>query len=179
MANGPTTGENFKPVLPDGYRFVDPATVGLEEIRELDIAVTQTGGSFIDEFEEIDRWQGNTDNMKHAAVKSGVAKLVGLAAIDIDVGEQLVKEVSTEPINVGYLSFVVVHPDHQHRGIGKALVLERLRIARTFGIACLVTNLIESNSLESYYYELGFIADEDTGGPKVLRKINTYADFAD
>lgn len=57
---------------------------------------------------------------------------------------------------VGYLSDLAVISDHRHRGIGKALVRERVRIADGAGLEQLNVQLLASNSLAAYYEKIGF-----------------------
>lgn len=57
----------------------------------------------------------------------------------------------------GYLQRLAVHPDHHHRGVGTALVLDGLHWLRRRGVKTAVVNTQEANQVAlSLYLHLGF-----------------------
>ena len=67
----------------------------------------------------------------------------------------------------GELGDFVVSPNHQHRGIGKALIAERLGLADAAGITSLyIANFEPTNTLKSFYLENGF---QETPAGEVVR----------
>ena len=77
----------------------------------------------------------------------------------------------------GELSDFVVSPDHQGQGVGKAIILERLRMAQDAGITSLYMPRLEhTNTLRSFYYEQGFVEREDGSlgyGPNPMPVMST------
>lgn len=56
-----------------------------------------------------------------------------------------------------------VHPDARHQGIGRAIVRQRVEIAQQIGLVHLLADLEPTNTLGSYYAELGFKYTPSTG----------------
>jgi GNAT superfamily N-acetyltransferase len=81
-------------------------------------------------------------------LETGIKKLVGLGFLNGDIA------------GAG-LSDLMVHPDHQHQGIGRALVKKRVQIADKIGVERMDALLISSNTLKGLYTELGFRAIDD------------------
>ena len=76
---------------------------------------------------------------------------------------------------LGYLQRLAVHPDHQHRGIGSALVTDALWWAKRRGAEAVLVNTQESNHVALALYErLGF--DFEPDGLAVLERELTGAD---
>jgi ribosomal protein S18 acetylase RimI-like enzyme len=67
-----------------------------------------------------------------------------------------------------YLQRLAVHPDHQHRGLGTALIADALHWARTRGASNVLVNTQERNEAAyELYRRLGFTPEP--GGLEVLR----------
>lgn len=62
----------------------------------------------------------------------------------------------------GYLQRLAVHPDHHHRGIGTALVIDALHWLRRRGVHTAVVNTQEANQVAlDLYRHLGFTPEPD------------------
>lgn len=131
--------------LPEGYYYENPYQVQPEEVIRLARQV-EVGKDTKDNFIE---WRYYEAKVRRAqildvTVRSNEGELVGFASL-------LYRE------NQGELADFVVSPKHQHRGLGKALIAERLRMAEQAGIDSLYIPPIEpTNTLRSYYLENGF-----------------------
>jgi ribosomal protein S18 acetylase RimI-like enzyme len=67
-----------------------------------------------------------------------------------------------------YLQRLAVHPDHQHHGLGTALIIDALHWARVRGAASVLVNTQERNQTAyELYLRLGFVSEP--GGLEVLR----------
>jgi GNAT superfamily N-acetyltransferase len=51
-----------------------------------------------------------------------------------------------------------VHPEHRNRGLGKAILRQRLIIADNEDIPYLYTDISQTNTLRDRYLEMGFVA---------------------
>jgi GNAT superfamily N-acetyltransferase len=156
-----TTSPQFRtadqPVLPEGYYFVDPYEAQPLEITALDQSVNGLSGSWIRELD----WPDVQHQMRtYVGVRALIDNtLVGLGLLE----ENDPQTVSNETVRSGDLGYMMVHPDHRHKGIGKALILERIRLARLSELGKITTLLMTTNSLRPFYQELGFRAvDSDS-----------------
>lgn len=62
--------------------------------------------------------------------------------------------------SIGYLQRLAVRPDHQHRGVGTALVVDALRWSRRHGSRSVLVNTQESNEQAlALYAHLGFVQE--------------------
>lgn len=145
--------------LPKGYRFVDAPNISADEAvslwRKVEY-VRRNGGSYDPALAEWD------DALQEAITILGVQDrnraLVGMATLDGDE-------------EWAWLNHLAVHPDHQHQGIGRTLVKERVRIADRLGVAVLNVCLMSSNTLRPLYHKLGF--EEDVQEYDILRRTST------
>ena len=75
----------------------------------------------------------------------------------------------------GYLQRLAVDPDHHHRGLGSALVLDALWWAKRRGVTSMLVNTQETNTAALGLYErLGFVAEPN--GLAVLERTITDGD---
>ena len=126
--------------LPKGYRFVDKSDLVPSEIIDLRTSVGWDG-------DNAETWQDciNSQNGIIVSVRDDQGTLVGMGRVTSDPRHAVMCD-------------LVVNPNHQNKGIGKALVLERMRIIRELDIPYLYTDLAEDNPLKPVYEELGFKA---------------------
>ena len=54
-----------------------------------------------------------------------------------------------------------VRPEHQGKGIGKAILLKRLELIKELGIPFVYTSLDPSNPLRKLYEDSGFVSDNN------------------
>jgi GNAT superfamily N-acetyltransferase len=130
--------------LPEGYRYENPAAkIAPAERAELMRSVGWNATSpRIMRSEENFRARGIS--FVDAAVRDAAGELVGFGRV-LQLGAN------------GELCDFTVSPAHQHKGIGKAIIDERLRRAEASGIRSFyMPYLTTTNTLRSYYEELGF-----------------------
>lgn len=76
----------------------------------------------------------------------------------VDAGAVVAYAITGRAGSVGYLQRLAVHPDHQRRGLGTALVADALRWARRHGSAWVLVNTQETNQdALALYLRLGFV----------------------
>lgn len=126
--------------LPDSYSFIDKSTIDPKEIIELRESVGWAGDS-------VEHWQQSMDQPLGVivGVRNIEGQLVGMGRITADPRHAV-------------LCDLAVHPDHQNKGIGGALVTERMRIAKEQDIPYLYTELAPTNPLRNLYKAMGFIS---------------------
>lgn len=73
----------------------------------------------------------------------------------------------TGSIRHAVLCDLVVHPDHQGRGIGKAILDKRMSAIEALGVKYVYTDIVNTNPLKQYYIELGF---ENSSGSMFLNR---------
>lgn len=136
--------------LPRGYRFTDPSLITADEAVALFKASGYIGNSKIDDT-SLQEWdEALQDSLAIVGIRDRQKSLVGLGTIFGDTG-------------IAGLNHLVVHPDHQHQGLGSALVKKRVKIADEMNVQKLDALLISTNTLGRLYTELGFKAlDERT-----------------
>lgn len=146
-----------QPALPNGYCFFNPYSVGLREVTALDEAVNGINGSWMSELDWPD-----TDHEKRTYV--GVRSLIDKTLVGLALLEKCEQQKSEDlTLRVGALGYMMVHPNHRHKGLGKALIMERIRLAKLSDLEKLTILLTTTNSLRPFYQELGFRAlDEDS-----------------
>ncbi|MBP6962326.1 GNAT family N-acetyltransferase [Candidatus Saccharibacteria bacterium] len=141
--------EEFDPLrapLPAGYSYANPSSITIAEIARLWYLRRDGINS------------ARTRNIKH-----------GRAIIDVGVrnaGQKLVGKgtIIHDKQGYGQLADFIVRPQDRGRGIGKAIIDERLRIAESLGVESIyIADLMSTNTLESYYFEQGFVRLEDGG----------------
>jgi GNAT superfamily N-acetyltransferase len=128
--------------LPRGYRFVYSG-IDSSELYRLNGASEQYVN--FDAYAEVyDECQELLDeSMAIVGVRNRQQELIGVGVLN-GTAEHAA------------LSDLVVHPEHRHKGIGKALIQKRLALATELGVRTIGVNLVPSNSLGSLYFELGF-----------------------
>ena len=129
--------------LPEGYSFADPEKIRLRERAELMRRLDKNTNSV--KLREVDRYlRARKLGIMDVGVRDGDGRLAGFGRI-IHKGER------------GELSDLLVDPEHQHQGIGRAIVSERLRLAEAAGLTSLyMPYLQKTNSLRPYYRQKGF-----------------------
>lgn len=127
--------------LPGDYSYADPTEVLSQELA--DLFATEPGWRLTRRDRTL-YWGGRGVGVIDVAVRAGDQALVGFSSI--------LRKGSS-----GELSDFIVHPEHRHQGIGKALIAERLRLAKEKGIDSLyIPGLADTNSLRTFYEEYGF-----------------------
>lgn len=131
--------------LPAGYKYADSDRIGPDEIVALMRTVT-IGRHILDD--HIDARKDYFDYAEIGLIDVGVRHDSGLL---VGFGSVYTKGVH------GEFADFVVNPEHQGKGIGKAVIDERLRVAEGLGITSLFIHPLEdTNTLEPYYFERGF-----------------------
>jgi len=130
-------------IMPDGYSlFVGQQDLNMPEVNRLRMAVwwprLNAGAMW-------DYWIGcaNPDATIFGVREIETGELAGISRIEGN-------------LDLSILAGLAVHPKHQHKGIGQALVRERVKTADQRGIKQLITRLAVENTLPSFYEELGF-----------------------
>ncbi|MCA1806520.1 MAG: GNAT family N-acetyltransferase [Actinobacteria bacterium] len=128
--------------LPEGYAFIDKTEMQPQEIIQLRKSVGWSGDS-------EENWQKCIDQSGViVGVRDKDQELVGMGRITADPRHAV-------------LCDLVVHPGHQQKGIGTALVTERMHKAEELGIPYLYTELASDNPLRAKYKDIGFVATGD------------------
>ncbi len=139
--------------LPEGYWFEhNDAAVPTEELaalmRQVEVGHDITAAQ-LDAVTERDTSFGYTTI--GVGVRDEVGSLVGYGGMRCRGG-------------IADFGDLVVSPEHQSKGIGKALVDERIRLADEMDVNAIEIDLLEpTNTLRSYYFERGF-HDDGYGG---------------
>ncbi len=130
--------------IPEAYKLVNKEDMTAEEVLEVR---KSTGWGNGGPEEDETAWLENleTSFVAVGARSEVTGELVGMGFI---VGNK----------RHGVLCDFNVRPEHQGKGIGTAILEERLRIADEIGIPYLYTSLAETNPLRHKYEELGFVA---------------------
>jgi len=136
--------------LPEGFAFAEDASIDPAEVvallRTTDMAQDVTLSDFLEIHKDLEE-----DGYKSAAV--GVRntqdnRLVGYGGLIYN------------SVGIGNMGNFVVSPEYQGRGIGKAIIDERLVQAAKLGIHTLSTTDIQpGNTLVNYYLKRGFVQD--------------------
>ena len=133
--------------LPEGYTYDDSGVISFEEIAAL------TKLAMPDDAEDYDV----------AGVKDYHISLLmkDISTITTGVRSQNGQLVGFSRLSYkgshGELGDFMVDPNHQSRGIGKAMIDTRLNYAEAAGVTSLYMPYLEpTNTLRSYYYEKGF-----------------------
>jgi len=146
-ASEPLTYERIP--LPLGYTYESPIMINNKEFIALCRQV-EIGEGLADD------WR----NERYLLMRSCDAKPVDIGVRAAD-GSLVGFGAIAHKGDIGELCDFVVSPEHQGRGIGKAIILERLRIAEELGITSLYVPFLETtNTLVSFYLEHGFIRTE-------------------
>lgn len=131
---------NLPETLPPEYAFVDQTAITANEV----IVLRDAGEWGTERSEEL--WQSVLEqSIATVGVRDGGDTLVGIGFL------------AGKPRHAVLCDFIV-HPEHQGRGIGKAILNRRVNIADDMHIPYLYTELAPTNQLRRHYEELGFIA---------------------
>jgi GNAT superfamily N-acetyltransferase len=136
-----------QPALPEGYYYADPRTTTETEVTSLVLSANQ--GDQLSDFDFPDA--AHPERFYVVARDQYRNALVGFSLLEV-----FPKSPARERQS-GMLSYLMVHPDHQHNGIARALILERLRIAHALGLGRLTAGVSQKNTLEPFYRENGFV----------------------
>ena len=152
--------------LPSGYVYADAAAISLDERRKLDAEVNGPFDSPLNRADWSIRGFGITGCIDVGVRNIADEELVG-------IGRLLVTDHAGARIDInllsGELSHFMVNPAHRKRGIGTAILLERMRIAEGLEVYKLfISALDKRNTLCGKYPELGF--EEDSRGNLWLDK---------
>lgn len=102
----------------------------------------------------VPRWKPRPERVWNSLAAASEVKIVGARAID--GGELVGIGMLTRYGARGWLTNLVVRPEHRGQGIGQAIVDTRVQIADELGMETLVTRLMRTNKLRGHYEELGF-----------------------
>ncbi|MDB5166559.1 MAG: N-acetyltransferase [Candidatus Saccharibacteria bacterium] len=132
----------MQPALPNGYHFVYGTDISPDDV----MALRQSVG-----------WDGLDQESWDKCIRSSIA-VVGIQdASGPLVGVSFIAGNTRHAV----LCDMVVAPDHQKRGLGTALLYERVRLSDELGILYLYTDLAQTNNIRAEYLSLGF---NGTGG---------------
>jgi len=139
-------------VLPNGFEFADAGSIGLSELASLFRTVDI--GKETNEYELVrtheDFQEDGYESIEIGVRDSNTNELVGYGGLIYD---------SDGNAEMGDF---VVKPAYQSRGIGKAIIDERLAQADARGIATISIPALEAtNTLKRYYEKRGFIEQGD------------------
>jgi GNAT superfamily N-acetyltransferase len=135
--------------LPRGYEYADPSTIKPVEVGKL-MRLVKIGEHIKDDHIPVRNAGilGRGVGVYDVGVRSTDGSLVGFGAL-------LYKQ------RWGELGDFVVAPDHQHKGIGRAIILERLHWADRNGIDSIYIGDFEpTNTLQDYYLQHGFYVNQ-------------------
>jgi ribosomal protein S18 acetylase RimI-like enzyme len=144
MTHSEKTVQELQPQLPEGYEFVDKHGLQPAEI----IALRESIG-----------WYGDTPEVWQMCIEDPFGVMVGVRNKDAElVG---MGRLTGDPRH-GVLCDLAVKETERHQGIGRAILIERMRIARERNIKYIYTELETTNTLnnsdESLYEVLGLVA---------------------
>lgn len=124
--------------LPDGYKYT--SSLSGEEVVDL----RSESGWGTEKNTEL--WQRVIDeSIASTGVRDETSKLVGVGFLAGNARHAV-------------LCDFIVSPDHRGKGLGRAILNKRVNLADELEIPYLYTELAPTNSLKTYYEELGFIA---------------------
>jgi len=145
--------------LPDGYEYANAAATGMAELRALDESIHGPFESGLDRASWPTVGRDIYGNFHiHVGVRNPEDdELVGIGLLSL--GWQQYS---------GKLTHLMIRNQHRHRGLGRAILLERVRIADELGVSQLRTELGSINTLAPLYRDLGFIESDRA---EIVRKI--------
>lgn len=144
-----TASEDRTP-LPIGFHYSNPRRMRRRELGSLWRHV-KNHEAFETNFASNRRYDARAQDavLLEAAVRDQDGGLAGYGGV-LCKGEK------------GEMRNFVVHPDRQGQGLGKAIILERMRMAEQYGVRTLVVpRPLETNTLVPFYIEHGFIEQQD------------------
>ena len=132
------TNVNIKSaVLPDTYSFTNKTDITPAEIIALRESVNWKG-------ESSERWYQCIDqSLAIVGVRDSDKNLIGMACI-------------AGNLRHGVLCDLAVHPRHQRKGIGSAIMTELLGEIQRIGISYLYAELAETNPFRDQMISVGF-----------------------
>jgi GNAT superfamily N-acetyltransferase len=137
--------------LPPGYGYADQDGITVPELNDLNVAVE---GPPATPLHKPDWTEKSWERCFNVGVRTADDQLVGYGRLAISIGTS------------GELSHLMVHPEHQRRGLGTAILAERMRIGEALGVKSFHTRLAQANAISNKYYELGF---QDRGNKSMTR----------
>jgi GNAT superfamily N-acetyltransferase len=157
--------------LPEGYYYADPQKVHSRKYQQLFLRdIGWEGATARDYRTRMKHWNKLGVSVADVAVGRQDGRLAGFGSI-IYIGD------------TGSLCDFGVSTADRSNGIGKAIILDRLRIAEELGIRVLDIAALEgTNTLRTYYFDLGFQAVDDTtlvrgsDTPEFLEELATRLD---
>jgi GNAT superfamily N-acetyltransferase len=136
--------------LPAGYALVSKTDISPVEVMDLRGAVG---------------WGRETESVWTQCIENSL----------ITVG---VKDASGILVGVGFLAGSIrhailcdltVHPEHQRRGIGRAIINQRINMIYELEVRYVYADISDTNTLHKYYLTLGFV---DSGHAIFLDRVN-------
>ena len=144
-----TISANVDSRLPAGYYFDNPLAQRPDEIVGL-LQQVEMGWELNEQ-----EWLSVREHIRqlgcqvlHTGVRNNRERLIGFGAL-VYTGTN------------GELGDFVVSPPDQHKGVGKAVLMEQLRQAEILGVTSLYVAIVEpTNTLVSFYIDQGFQATQ-------------------
>lgn len=125
--------------LPENYHFIDKNDISPDEIIALRESINWKGDT-------LERWQRCIDqSIAIIGVRDSDSHLVGMACI-------------TGNVRHAVLCDLVVHPVHQQKGIGAAIMSELLKTVDRIGVSYLYAELADTNPFRDSMLQSGFQA---------------------
>ncbi|HUB93733.1 MAG TPA: GNAT family N-acetyltransferase [Verrucomicrobiae bacterium] len=135
--------------LPKGFYYANAVAITCSELAKLQDSAS--GKNYADDiFSEHITHQSHGERLVGIGVRGmSDARLIGYGLLAIF-------PCRPEERRSGHLYDFVVHPSARHKGIGRAIIDERIAQSDTLGVERLKVTLEESNTLRPYYLEKGF-----------------------
>ncbi len=136
--------------LPEGYRYAEPGTVDEAGVAQL-LRCLPDAETIPDDYLSDRQIELDVHGLQaiDVAVQADNGDLAGFGSLAYDE-------------HSGLLCDFAVGPAYQHQGIGRAIILERLRAAEDLAVPRLEIPRLElSNTLRNFYIEQGFRESED------------------
>lgn len=131
---------NLSEQLPENYSFADSTALSADEV----IGLRDACGWGTERSEKL--WKSVIDqSIATVGVRDENDSLIGIGFL------------AGNPRHAILCDFIV-HPEHQGRGVGKAILSKRINIAEQLDIPYLYTELAPTNKLRTFYEEVGFVA---------------------
>jgi len=129
--------------LPEDYYFIGKGDISANEIITLRESVNWKGDT-------VERWQSCiAQSLAIIGVRNSESRLVGMACL-------------AGSVRHGVLCDLVVNPDHQHGGVGAAIMSELLKTADDLGVSYLYAELADTNPFRNSMIRSGFKTTGDS-----------------
>ena len=129
--------------LLENYRFIDKQDIRADEIIALRESINWKG-------DMPERWQSCIEqSLAIIGVRDSDSILVGMACLAGNVRHAV-------------LCDLAVHPAHQYKGIGAAIMSELFRAADSIGVSYLYAELADTNPFRESMMQAGFKATGDS-----------------